>query len=275
MITGHLQKMKTRLEPTVAYEMRVGEERIVLNALLEKTISLSFTGKIACIQCGRKTSKSFQQGFCFSCFRRLQECNMCIIHPERCLVEQGGCPEDDWAHAQCHASQIVYLANSSGLKVGITRDTQVPTRWMDQGARQALPIFTASNRYQSGVLEVALKAFVADKTNWRTMLKQTVPMIDLLAERDRLFKEAEKEINQALAISGEGNARFLPDEKPIEIRYPVLHYPAKVSSLSLDKTPEISGKLLGIKGQYLILEHGVLNVRKFGGYEVCFGVSDV
>ena len=268
-LTGNLRKMKSKLTSPVEYQLIVGDQAVSLNELLGKTIGFSYTGVINCIQCGRKTNKSFQQGFCFPCMQRLNECGNCAIFPERCQVETGTCPEDDWAHSHCHAKQIVYLANSSGLKVGITRETHVPTRWIDQGAIQAIPVFEASNRYRCGMMEVALKQYVSDRTNWRAMLKNTVEKLDLIKERDQLFQEAKKSVEKVIKESN-GGIVSIENVAPIEIEYHVLEYPEKIVSLSLDKTPEISGVLKGIKGQYLIFDIGVLNVRKFGGYEINF-----
>lgn len=262
--------MKTQLADPVRYYMQIEDsDEHCLNDYIGKQITLKHLGEIFCIQCGRKTSKSFQQGYCFPCMRRINECGNCMIHPERCLVEQGGCDEHDWAHVHCHQEHFVYLANSSALKVGITRHTQIPTRWIDQGAQQALPIFKVANRYQSGLVEVALKQYVNDKTNWRTMLKQESVKMDLLAERERLLKEAHEDLATILQ-------QYPQDIEPIidvdvaELSFPVTQYPTKVSSLSLDKTPEITAVLVGIKGQYLILDKGVINLRKFGGYNVEF-----
>src|ERR1700722_1856418 len=144
--------MTTEWHTPVSYYLSLAEEQIPLNQFIGKKIQLNYLGKIYCIQCGRETKKSFQQGFCFPCYRRLLECNLCIIHPEKCRYYEGKCDPNDWAHAQCGQKQIVYLANSSGVKVGITRATQIPTRWIDQGATQGLPIFSVANRYQAGLI---------------------------------------------------------------------------------------------------------------------------
>lgn len=269
-MNGILRKMRSELTDPVSYWLRVGDNEIKLNDLLGKEITLEFNGEIYCIQCGRKTKKSFQQGHCFPCMRRINECDNCVLHPERCHVEEGTCPEGDWAHQQCYQQHIVYLANSSGLKVGITRHNHVPTRWIDQGARCALPIFKVANRRQAGLVEMAFKNHVNDKTNWRAMLKNDVPSIDLQQERARLLDAAAADLQQVLARYDSGVIEALTDQQVVTIDYPVLTYPTKVSSYSFDKTPRISGKLLGIKGQYLILDHGVLNLRKFGGYVVHF-----
>lgn len=272
-IIGNIQKMRGVLvasdtashnftNPTVTYHFIIGNHKIPLNPFLGNTLNLHFTGKIHCIQCQRETKKSFQQGYCFPCLQRLHECNLCIIHPEKCKVEEGRCSTDDWAHQQCHQQHIVYLANSSGLKVGITRANNATTRWIDQGARQGLVIYQVANRYQAGKIEVAFKKYVSDRTNWRNLLKQDSNTIDLIAERDRLMNLAQTDVQP--------QSNLISESKPYEINYPILEYPKKIQSLSFDNDPKVSGTLLGIKGQYLILDTGVINIRKFGGYEIAF-----
>ena len=190
-----------------------------------------------------------------------------MIHPERCLVEKNStlCDPTQWAHRHCHEKQIVYLANSSGLKVGITQIKNNPSRWIDQGAKQALPIFQTQNRYQAGLIELALKKYVADKTNWRLMLKGDPAPLNLMQEKNRLFSEAEKPLADILKQYADVITPFSSDTV-LTFDYPVLTYPQKIIALSFDKTPKIEGTLLGIKGQYLFLDTGVLNIRKFGGY---------
>jgi hypothetical protein len=267
---GILRKMAVELTDPVSYWMRIGDDEIKLNDYIGKEISLGYKSNIHCVQCGCPTKKSYQQGHCFLCMRRINECDNCMLHPERCHVEDGTCAHDDWAHDHCHQEHIVYLANSSGLKVGITRHTHVPSRWIDQGASFALPIFEVKNRRQAGLVEVAFKKYVNDKTNWRVMLRNEVPDIDMHKERERLFSEARADLDKVIKSYDPGVIQEIPDPQLVTINYPVLNYPTKVSSLSLDKTPTIQGTLQGIKGQYLIFENGVLNVRKFGGYEVEF-----
>ncbi len=186
---------------------------------------------------------------------------------ERCRVEhEGGCPENDWAHAHCHADQVVYLSNTSGLKVGVTRSTQIPTRWIDQGAMQAIKLFSTQNRYQAGIIEVALKSFVADKTNWRTMLKQDSQNIDMVEAKKSLLRQAEQVLNPIL---DQYKTAIKPlDDEVTDILYPVTEYPTKITSHSFDKSEHIEGELLAIKGQYLIFDTGVLNLRKFSGYRI-------
>jgi hypothetical protein len=268
-IAGHLKKMRTALENPVHYTLVLGEQSIDMNALLGKQIALKYTGKMQCVQCQRDIKKAFQQGYCFPCYRRLLECNLCTIHPEKCAYYEGKCDPNDWAHANCGQKHFVYLANSSGIKVGITRISQIPTRWIDQGATQGLPIFTVENRHQSGLVEVALKKHIADKTNWRAMLKGDNHPQDLFAKRDEILQQAKDHLND-LSHRFEGEIQALSDAEVTEITYPVLQYPQKISSFNLDKDPFVKGELQGIKGQYLMLDTGVINVRTFSGYEVEF-----
>ncbi len=277
-ITGHLRKMQTQLgtaesATTVNYQLPIGESVLELNGLIGKKITLSYTGIINCAHCGRKTNKSFNQGYCYPCFKKLAQCDSCIVSPEKCHYFEGSCREPEWADQHCMTDHFVYLANSSGIKVGITRGNQVPTRWMDQGAIQALPIYRVSNRQQSGLVEVLFKQHVADKTNWRKMLKGEVEFIDLLTERDRLLTECKDEILALQERFGVQAIQEVRDVEPVHIDYPVTHYPTKVSSLNFDKQPIIEGVLNGIKGQYLILDSGVLNIRKFGAYHIEFAVE--
>ncbi len=264
-----LRKMTTILADPVQYQLSLGEESIQLNRVLGKKISLRFTGEIFCTQCGRKTSKSFQQGFCFPCYRRLLECGLCVIHPEKCRYYEGICQPDDWAHAHCHVPHVVYLANSSGLKVGITRESQLPTRWIDQGASQAIVIMRCKNRRQAGLLEVALKQYINDKTNWRAMLQRKPADQDLSQTYREILAIAEQAL-EVLQKEYPDEIECLTATNTVNINYPVQQYPEKITALDLTKTAEVSGILLGIKGQYLILDKGVISIRKFAGYSVQF-----
>ena len=265
---GPLRKLTSELQSPVAYKMPIGDQQIALNPLLGKTLRLEFQALINCIECGRKTKKSFNQGFCYPCFKKLACCDICIVSPEKCHLDQGTCREPEWAENFCLQEHIVYLANSSGLKVGITRGTQVPTRWVDQGAIQALPVFRVQTRLQSGIVEVVFKQFTADKTNWRKMLKGEVEEIDLGVERDRLLGEAKDDIERLQQELGLQALQLIDDTQALEINYPVLEYPTKVTSMNFDKNPVVEGTLMGIKGQYLILDTGVINIRKFAGYHI-------
>lgn len=273
-IAGKVAKMAVSLgaESGLAnYEMVLGEQRQKMNSLLGQKISLSFHGEINCHACNRLTKKSFSGGYCFPCSQNLAQCDLCIMRPETCHFAAGTCREPEWGEQFCMQDHIVYLANSSGIKVGITRISQVPTRWIDQGATQALPIFRVKTRLQSGLIEVILKKHVSDRTDWRKMLKGDAEPLDLLEIRQTLITTCMAEITELQHQFGADVITALDNEKPVEIKYPVQQYPEKVKSLNFDKTPDITGTLQGIKGQYLILDTGVLNMRKFTGYQVSLG----
>lgn len=260
--------MASRPGSPVDYRLRVDEAALALTPRVGQSFSLHFRGEIRCQHCGRLTKKSYSQGYCFPCSQRLAACDLCIVRPERCHFDQGTCREPDWGAAHCMQPHYVYLANTSGLKVGITRAHQGMTRWIDQGASQALPIFEAGSRHISGLAEVTLAAHVADRTDWRAMLRGPAPDIDLAAESERLLELCAPELDAIRARFGEDALRRLPDREPVEIEYPVHQYPDKIRPLNLDKTPEVGGVLQGIKGQYLIFDSGVLNVRKYSAYVV-------
>ena len=265
---GCLAKMTTELTDPVSYQLAVGDARIALNPLLGKTLTLRHTGRIFCVHCGKKTSKSFNQGYCYPCFTQLAQCDLCIVKPETCHYAQGTCREPAWGEEFCFQPHIVYLANSSGIKVGITRRSQIPTRWIDQGAVQALPVFEVRSRQLSGLLEVALAKQVSDKTSWQKMLKNNVEELDLPVLRDALLDTCREDIEAVTKPFGADSMRLLSEAQAIGLQYPVLEYPAKIKSFNFDKQLDVSGVLQGIKGQYLLFDTGVINIRKFGGYEV-------
>ncbi|MFC3033174.1 DUF2797 domain-containing protein [Pseudoalteromonas fenneropenaei] len=266
---GTLSKMRGQAGSPISYFLPLGEQQVALNDFIGKAISLTFSGNIFCCNCGKKTKKSFSQGHCFVCMKKLASCDMCIMKPETCHFAAGTCREPEWAEQHCMVPHYVYLANTSGLKVGITRHSQIPTRWIDQGATQAVAIFKVQTRLQSGLVEVALSEFVADKTNWRNMLKDVAVELDLKAEAERLKPLIANKLQELTALYGDSAIEAL-DEPVMELSFPKLHSANKLSSFNFDKDPVASGILQGIKGQYLIFDTGVINIRKFTGYEVTF-----
>lgn len=259
--TIHVQKLSSVLDYPVQYYLSTAESKIFLNDYLGQKIYIRFLNEIQCIFCGRTSKKSYSQGYCFPCSQSLARCDLCIVKPEKCHYHLATCREPAWGETHCMIPHVVYLANTSGLKVGITRETQIPTRWIDQGATQALPIIRVKTRYQAGLLEIALKKNLNDKTDWRKMLQGNNPSLDLLSEREKIFEQ--------LDVS-EYEYECLDKTTVIDLQYPVLQYPQKIQSINLEKTPEVMGTLLGIKGQYLILDVGVLNIRNQTGYKLSF-----
>ncbi|MUI54306.1 DUF2797 domain-containing protein [Aliivibrio fischeri] len=267
-ITGTLAKMRSSLsEGTVQYHLPVGDEEISLNPLIGKTLTLTHTGNIFCCSCGKKTKKSYSQGHCFVCMKKLASCDMCIMKPETCHFAEGTCREPQWGEENCFVDHYVYLSNTSSMKVGITRHTQIPTRWIDQGATQGLPIAKVKNRLISGLVEIELAKLIADKTNWRTLLKGNGDPLPLKEAALELLPQVETAIAKIQAEHGDDSVELL-DEHILDIAFPVNEFPTKIVSHNFDKNPEVTGVLNGIKGQYLLFDTGVINIRKFGSYEV-------
>ena len=256
---GVLTKMETEYGKPIQYYLVFEDSFLNVNQLLDKNIEISFVG-FQCLNCSKK-KKIFRQGFCYDCFYSSPAVGDWIMKPELSTAHLGIADRDlmyeEKVQLQPH---VVYLALSSEIKVGVTRKTQVPTRWIDQGANKAISIIEVPNRYLAGITEVALKNHYADKTNWRKMLTNDIESVDLVAERLKL----------QYLIPAEAQEYFYLDKNDLyQMEYPVLQFPAKVKSLSLDKTPHFQGKLRGIKGQYLLFEDGtVFNVRGSEGYIV-------
>ena len=256
---GVLNKMQTQFETPIQYFLIFQDSFLNVNQLLNKNIEINFVG-FQCLNCGKK-KKIFRQGFCYDCFFSSPAVGDWIMKPELSTAHLG-IQDRDLAYEEKVQLQphIVYLALSSEVKVGVTRKTQVPTRWIDQGAEKAISIVEVPNRYLAGITEVALKSHFADKTNWRKMLTNDIVFTDLIKEREKLQSLLPNEVQEYFHL--EKNDLY-------EMNYPVLEYPSKINSLSLDKTPNYSGKLIGIKGQYLIFEDGtVFNIRSNEGYIV-------
>ncbi|MAW96408.1 MULTISPECIES: DUF2797 domain-containing protein [unclassified Leeuwenhoekiella] len=260
---GVLTKMQTELDHPVQYYLVFEDDFIHVNQLLDKELRIEFL-KYQCLACG-KNKKIYRQGYCYEDFYKVPQAADWIMKPE---LSKAHLDEEDRdleyekkVQLQPH---IVYLANSSNIKVGVTRKTQVPTRWIDQGAHEAIEIVEVPNRYLAGITEVALKDHIADKTNWRKMLKNEIEDEDLVATRDTLKQY----------IPQEALEYFIASNSETNIEFPVLQYPTKLKSLNLEKTPEYQGVLKGIKGQYLLFEDGtVFNVRNSEGYVVSISVS--
>jgi len=259
-VKGLLHKMKTDFGQPISYSLQLEGQTLSLNQVIGKELKIQFTGTIICSSCSKKIKKTFQDGFCYNCFQSAPEASECVIRPELCKAHLGEGRDVEWEERNHNQPHVVYLASSDTVKVGVTRATQVPGRWIDQGAFAAIRLAETPNRYEAGRLEVALKSVFTDKTNWQRMLKNEIDdSIDLEEEKWQLHEQLPSDLTEY----------FSENDEIITMNYPVNLYPTKVKSISLDKTPEVAGKLSGIKGQYLIFEDGsVMNVRKHTGYEV-------
>ena len=260
---GVLKKMPTELGDPIQYYMLFDTDFLNVNQVLDRQIHIKFL-KYQCLNCG-EDRPIFRQGFCRSCFFETPAAGDWIMRPELSKAhlnkEDRDLEYEKKVQLQPH---IVYLANSSNIKVGVTRKTQIPTRWIDQGAHEAIEILEAPNRYLAGITEVALKEHLSDKTNWRKMLTNEVIDQDLAEWRAKLKSH----------VPGEAEEYYLNNRKEIQLKFPVIQYPTKVKSLNLSKNPEFKGMLKGIKGQYLIFEDNtVFNVRGNEGHFVALTIG--
>lgn len=269
MKSFNLDKMETSLiDGQAFYKIGPVNEQLQLNKLIGQELRLIFKHQINCINCNSVIKKSYAGGYCYPCSQKLAAADLCILKPELCHYFAGTCREPVWGQSHCMVPHYVYLANSSGLKVGITRSTQIPTRWIDQGAVAGLPIIKVNSRLQSGLFEKLIASEINDRTDWRKMLKGSVDEIDLEEKRDEIFELFGDQIDKMEAQLETGAIEILENSKVVPIQYPVFEYPLKVTSLSLDKNDVVGGKLLGIKGQYLIFNTGVINIRSHTGYKI-------
>jgi len=265
-ISGSIIKMRSEYANPVRYFLPMGEMELPLNELIGKSINMKFTGQINCIACGKRTKTSFGQGFCYNCLQTAPEASETVMRPELSKAHLGIARDMDWAREHDLIDHFVYLAVSGELKVGVTRHHQVPTRWIDQGASEAILLAKTPNRHIAGVIEVFLKNFFSDKTNWQSMLKNKTA---------QEYNLPEEKVNAYHLLPAELQQYLYQDNHVWQLHYPVSSFPEKVTSVTFDKDPLISGILDGIKGQYMIFTDGrVLNIRKHNGYFLEISVDD-
>lgn len=253
---GSLAKMRTVAQDPIRYVLELGDDLVVMNQLLGKEVHLRYTGEIQCF-CGKLVTEVYRQNFCRSCFWSKPEAGEAILRPELSKAHLGIADRDlEWEKAYQLQPHIVYLANSGGLKVGVTREEQVPTRWIDQGATAAIVLARTPHRQLAGAIEVALKEHVSDKTHWQRMLAPVDPEIDLQGEKKRLS-----------ALLPGDLIGFVTEEMQVNtLRYPVIEAPAKPIRFNLEKEGELRSSLMGIRGQYLMFQNNlVMNVRSLEG----------
>lgn len=260
-----MRELRHQVGDEVSYSLYIGDESISLNELLGKPIQLTATGKKHCIHCGRGVKKLFHSGYCYPCFTTLAECDLCILKPHECHFHLGTCRDEAFADAHCMIPHYVYLAVSSNAKVGLTRKGRQLTRWVDQGASRATLLAELPTRKMAGELEMEIAKHMPDKTDWRKMLKQARgdESVNLDEIRQQVVDRL-PDLYQPYILSNETTI--------YEFRYPRLpEAEITLKSHSFDKSDALSGVLIGIKGQYLLLDTGVVNIKKHSGYECTFG----
>ncbi len=257
-----LSKMATQPTTPVSYLLLADNDFVKVNPFIGKEIGIRFLHEKYCSSCGNQFKELYRMGFCRNCFFTKPEAGESIIRPELSRAHED-IEDRDLAFEKSYQLQphVVYLANSGGLKVGVTRASQKLHRWMDQGASSAIVLAETTNRFEAGQLEVMLKAHLSDKTVWQRMLKNEEEALDLQAEKTRVSALVEGDLKQFIS----------KDDEVHQFSYPVSNFPTKVKSINLDKIEEISAVLQGVRGQYLIFEGGaVINLRAHTGYRVAF-----
>jgi hypothetical protein len=267
MLKDTLKKMDAELKDEVHYTLESHGKKHKMNSYIGKRIKINWSGKVIC-SCGKMMDSFYRKSsFCYKCYWESPQASQSIFKPELCTAHLGIEERDlEWEKKFQIAKHYVYLANSSGIKVGVTRGSQGIVRWMDQGASQAILLAEVPNRRFSGEIEVSLKRFVADITNWRKMLSGIPEPVDLVKMKEELSVHVPEEFKQYI----------LSDNNVTSIKYPVTRYPKKIKSVRLEKCPIVEGILLGIKGQYLLLdEDRVFNVRSHEGFITEFSIQEV
>ena len=255
--SGQISKLISYFKNPIQYSLPIGDEHIKLNQFINKNIKIDFNGEIKCIECNKKIKKTFMQGFCYPCFISSPKTSECILKPELCKAHEGKDRDMEWSEKHCLQEQYVYLSLTSNLKVGVTRNSQIPTRWIDQGAHAAILFAKTPNRYLAGMIEKDINQYISDRTYWRRMLLGEYPKLNLLDEKEKLSTK----LNQQYY-------KYIDNDNTItNIEYPQFNNIEKIKSLNIEKNPTIEGTLTGIKGQYLFINNNtVLNIRKYTGY---------
>lgn len=258
LFEGQVIKMTTEVGAPIQYYLNLGGDLIAMNQLIGRNIKIKHVG-FQCVEC-MKEKPIYRMGFCKQCFFESPYASETIIRPELSKahlgIEERNLAVEQEIQLQPH---IVYLAYTGEVKVGVTRKSQVPTRWIDQGATFALVIAETENRYEAGVIEATLKQHLSDKTNYRKMLQDEFESdLDLENFRSQVYHHFPE---QSLKF-------FKDDSQVMRLDYPYEASP-KITAFTLDKKPEFEGVLKGIKGQYLAFEGGnCINVRGHEGYVI-------
>ncbi|WP_273365203.1 DUF2797 domain-containing protein [Alicyclobacillus herbarius] len=263
MVEGFLRELTHRVANPVAYRLHTDTASLPLNAAIGSRIQIHFLEQKRCIHCGRIVKKLYQNGYCFPCVRTLAECDLCIVKPHECHYHQGTCRNPNWGEAHCMIPHYVYLAVSSGVKVGLTRKGREFTRWVDQGAVKAMLFAEVPTRKQAGELEMELAKRIPDKTNWRKMLADDIEDTDLEALRNELMPAVEADWRPFLVSDATVHYFSYPRMEKAQV---------DLTTLALDRQPHIEAELIGVKGQYLLLSNGVFPVKRHAGYKVQISV---
>lgn len=253
-----VRKLKTEVRENNSIDYFMDDLKI--NTLIGKELEIRFTGIINCINCSREIKKTYNQGYCFDCFNTLARCDLCILKPHLCHYHKGTCREPLWGETHCMIDHVLYISNTTGVKVGITRAHQKLTRWVDQGAIQAMTLAILPKRLLAGELENELTGIISDKTNWRKLITGEYEQLDMTAEAFELYEHIPRAFEKYL---------IAPDKLNLQtLNFPVNKFLDKAKTYNLDKNQKLNSVLQGIKGQYLIFNDFAINFRKYQGYQI-------
>lgn len=257
---GNILKLRTEFNNPIEYYFVIGNTEFNLNTIIGKNIKMEFTGQINCILCGKSMKKSIGTGICYNCNQTRAEADESVFRPELSKSQYGIYRDAEYAKTHDLIDHFVYLAESGELKVGVTRNNQIPTRWIDQGANRAIKIAQTPNRHIAGIIEIFLKNYISDKTNWRTMLlSNLLSNIDLISEKQKALDLLPAELKKYTCT----------DNNIVTLQYPIENFPDIITNTSFDKERIVEGKLTGVKGQYMYIDNTkVINIRKHSGYYI-------
>ena len=258
----------------VRYALEIGDAVLPVEDWLERELRFETNGSTTCSACGRDTEKRYGGGYCYRCFTTLARCDLCVVSPDRCHFDAGTCREPAWGEAFCMGPHFVYLANSGGAKVGITRPGNVPGRFIDQGASEAIVVMTTQTRMQAGCVEKALGRYLREQTDWRALVAGVDAPVDLTAELARVRRLAHDALT-ALDARFPGALAWHETPERFVFRYPVVRYDAPARQMKLAPGHAVGGRLLGARGGYLLFEQGVLNVRALSALHVVVRAAGV
>ena len=264
MFSGVLKKMVSIHDNPVRYIMDFDDDLVFLNQIIGKKIKIHKTG-YCCLSC-YENLQIFANVFCKKCFFESPMAGDWVMKPElskaHLEIEDRDISYEKKVQLQNH---IVYLSKTSGIKVGVTRSNSMTTRWIDQGAIEAVVLIEVPNRYLAGLAEVKLKEKFSDKTNWRRMLTSNIEEEDITNNKKMALD----------SLGSEFEEFFKTDSEVLKFNYQIDKSIDSVKSISLKKSDDIEGILVGVKGQYLIFDDSsVFNVRSNEGYVVDISISD-
>ena len=255
--TGQISKLIPQLSEPIEYFLPIGDKKISMNNYLDYKFEIYFSGNIFCINCNKKINKTFMQGYCYPCFLQSPQTSDCIFKPHLCRAHEGESRDMKWSEKNCLTATYVYLSLTSNLKVGVTRASHIPSRWIDQGAHYAIKLAKCPNRHIAGMIELEISKYISDRTQWRKMIQGVYTKMNLLEEKNKLLNS----LSESFKIYKSKNNNI------INFQYPGEGSPEKIKSINMEKLKNFNGILTGIKGQYLIFDNEyVLNVRKYTGY---------